>query len=167
MRADNVNVLLNVHGGYDRSDVELIFGFLGEYTDAKLTADAPGLGALSGDKLPYVPDVSATVNADYRWHAFGKLSGFAGASWHYNGNSYTSFSPSAGVVESHAKLPDYNTLKLNAGLDDGQYSAEIYATNVTNRRGISEYLNSGGVNQTGLANFIQPRTIGVQVGVKF
>lgn len=145
----------------------LILGFLGEYTNAKLTADAPGLGALSGDKLPYVPDVSATVNADYRWHAFGNFSASAGASWNYNGHSFTGFSPSVGVVESHARLPDYNTLRLNAGLDDGRYSAEIYATNVTNQRGIAEYNNSGGVNQTGLATFIQPRTIGVQVGVKY
>ncbi len=145
----------------------LIFGFLGEYTNAKLTADAPGLGARSGDKLPYVPDVSATVNADYRWHAFGDFSASAGASWNYNGHSFTGFSPSVGVVESHARLPDYNTLRLNAGLDNGRYSAEIYATNVTNQLGIAEFNNSGGVNQTGLATFIQPRTIGVQVGVKY
>jgi hypothetical protein len=57
----------------------------------KLTADAPGLGAHSGDHLPYVPNVSATVNADYRWHAFANFSAFAGGSWSYVGHAYTSF----------------------------------------------------------------------------
>lgn len=56
---------------------------------------------------------------------------------------------------------------MRPGLDSGRYSAELFATNLTNRRGISEYANNGGTNQTGLASFIQPRTVGVQVGVRF
>jgi hypothetical protein len=65
------------------------------------------------------------------------------------------------------KLPDYTTVKLDAGLDDGRFSAEVFASNLTNRRGIIEYANQGGASQTGLATFLQPRTVGVQVGVKF
>jgi iron complex outermembrane recepter protein len=71
------------------------------------------------------------------------------------------------VTESHAKLPVYDTLQLHVGLDNGHYNAELYANNVTNSLGIYDYQNNGGINQTGLATFIQPRTIGVEVGVKF
>jgi outer membrane receptor protein involved in Fe transport len=145
----------------------LTVGLLGAYTDAYLTSDAPGLGAFSGDALPYVPNVSSTLNLDYKWHAFGSYSATAGASETYTGTRYTLFSPSVTVTESHAKLPVYDTLQLHIGLDNGHYNAELYANNVTNSLGIYDYQNNGGINQTGLATFIQPRTIGVEVGVKF
>lgn len=140
---------------------------LGAYTDAKLGDDAPGLGAFKGDELPYVPKLSATFNVDYRWHAFGDFNGFAGGSYSYMGTRYTGFTPSTYVASSHVKLPTYNTLNLQVGIDDGRYSVELYANNLTNERGINDYANNGGHNQTGRANFIQPRTIGFQLGAKF
>jgi outer membrane receptor protein involved in Fe transport len=145
----------------------LTLGLLGSYTNAYLTANAPGLGAKSGDKLPYVPDVSATLNADYRWPAFGSYSAYVGASETYTGSRYTAFSPSVAVVEPHVKLPVYNTLQLRVGVDNDRYSAQLYGNNITNARGIQDYANSGGANQTGIASIIQPRTIGIELGVKF
>ena len=144
----------------------LSIGLLGAYTNAKLTRDAEGLGAFSGDKLPYVPDASATLNLDYKWHAFGDYVASAGASWTYTGTRYTGFSPSA-PVEAHVKLPTYETLQLRFGVDNGRYNAQVYADNLTNARGITEFANNGGANQTGIATFIRPRTIGVELGLKF
>jgi iron complex outermembrane recepter protein len=145
----------------------LSIGLLGSYTDAYLTADAPGLGAFSGDKLPYVPDVSSTLNVDYKWPAFADWSAFVGGSETYTGSRYTGFSPSITVIEPHVKLPVYNTLQLHLGLDNGHYNAELYGNNLNNSKGITDYSNSGGANQTGLVSFIQPRTIGIEVGYKF
>jgi iron complex outermembrane receptor protein len=145
----------------------LSVGLLGSYTDAYLTADAAGLGAHSGDKLPFVPDVSATLNVDYKWPAFGGYSAFVGGSETYTGSRYTAFSPSVAVVEPHVKLPVYSTLQLHLGVDNGHYNAELYGNNLTNAGGITDYANSGGANQTGRASFIQPRTIGIEVGAKF
>jgi iron complex outermembrane recepter protein len=145
----------------------LSVGLLGAYTDAKLTSDAAVLGGMQGDALPYVPVVSSTFNVDYTWHAFGRFAGFLGSSWTYTGTRYTAFSSSTATVESHVKLPIYNTLKVQAGVDNGHYSVELFGSNLTNARGITEYANSGGQNQTGLAAFIQPRTIGIELGAKF
>jgi iron complex outermembrane receptor protein len=145
----------------------LSVGLLGAYTDAKLTSDAAVLGGMQGDALPYVPVVSSTFNVDYTWHAFGSFAGFLGSSWTYTGTRYTAFSSSTATVESHVKLPIYNTLKVQAGVDNGHYSVELFGSNLTNARGITEYANSGGQNQTGLAAFIQPRTIGIELGAKF
>jgi outer membrane receptor protein involved in Fe transport len=150
-----------------RATQGLTLEFLGAYTDAKLGDDAPGLGAYKGDELPFVPKLSATFNADYKWHAFGDFNGFAGGSFSYLGTRYTGFSPSVSVIEPHVKLPTYNTLKMQVGIDNGQYSVELYATNLTNERGMTAFANSGGYNQTGTAQFIQPRTIGFQLGAKF
>jgi outer membrane receptor protein involved in Fe transport len=145
----------------------LTVGLLGAYTDAYLTADAPGLGAFSGEKLPFVPDVSTTLNVDYRWPAFGNVSAYVGGSETYTGSRYTGFSPSVSVVEPHVKLPVYHTLQLHLGVDNGHYNAELYANNINDARGITDYSNSGGANQTGQASFIQPRTFGIEVGAKF
>ena len=142
-------------------------GLLGAYTNAKLTSDAPTLGGMAGDALPYVPAVSSTLNLDYTRHAFGSFAGFVGGSWSYIGTRYTDFSSSTAVIESHAKLPVYSTLKLQAGVDNGHYRVELFGSNLSNARGITEYANSGGANQTGLASVIQPRTIGLELGARF
>ena len=60
-----------------------------------------------------------------------------------------------------------DTLNLQAGLGNGRYRVELFAHNLANERGISEYHSSGARNQLGLAAFIQPRTIGVQLRAKF
>jgi iron complex outermembrane recepter protein len=145
----------------------LAVGLLGSYTNAYLTADAPGLGANSGDKLPYVPNVSATLNVDYRWPAFGSYSAYVGASETYTGSRFTAFSPSTDVLVPHVKLPVYNTLQLRIGMENEHYSAQLYGNNLTNSRGIQDYTSEGGANQTGTASFIQPRTIGIELGAKF
>ena len=46
-------------------------------------------------------------------------------------------------------------------------SVELYGHNLGNERGIAEYGNMGAANQHSQAVFIQPRTVGVQVAVKF
>lgn len=145
----------------------LTLALLGSYTDAYLTSDAPGLGAFSGDKLPYVPNVSTTLNADYKWSAFADWSAYVGGSETYTGTRFTGFSPSTTVVNSHTQLPVYNTFELHAGLDNGHYNAELYGNNLGNSKGIYDYGNQGGTNQTGQASFIQPRTIGIELGYKF
>jgi iron complex outermembrane recepter protein len=145
----------------------LSVGLLGAYTDARLTSNAVALGGMDGDFLPYVPEVSSTFNVDYTWHAFGSYSAFVDSSLNYTGTRYTSFSSSTTTIESHVKLPVYDTLKVQAGLDNGHYSVELFGNNLTNARGITEYANSGGANLTGLAAFIQPRTIGIELGAKF
>jgi iron complex outermembrane recepter protein len=145
----------------------LSIGLLGAYTDAKLTSDAAVLGGMNGDALPYVPKFSDTFNVDYTWPTIGSYAGFIGGSWTYTGTRYTAFSSSVATVESHVKLPVYNTLKVQTGLDNGHYSIELFGSNLTNAHGITEYANSGGQNQTGIAAFIQPRTIGIELGAKF
>ena len=107
------------------------------------------------------------MNVDYTWRASGGYSGNLGASWNYTGVRYTGFSPSVSVIEPHVKLPTYNTLRVQTGFDNGKYSFEVYGDNLTNARGITSYGNFGGHDQSGLAVFIQPRTIGVQLGAKF
>ncbi len=138
----------------------------GDYTDARLTANALGLGGRSGDYLPYVPDVSTSINVDYSWHAFRDFNAYVSGTWSLVGDRYTDFSPSA-VLTSHVFLPSYNTGAIRVGLENKRYGLEAFFDNIGDERGITFYSNEGGAGETGQASIIQPRTIGLTARVKF
>jgi len=140
---------------------------VGDYTDTRLTTNAPGLGGMSGDFLPYVPNINSSVNVDYSWAAFADYTAFVSGTWSYVGQRYTGFSPSTTVSNSHTLLPGYDTGALRAGVENRHYSVEAFINNMSDARGITFYANNGGANQTGQANFIMPRTIGFTARVKF
>jgi outer membrane receptor protein involved in Fe transport len=133
---------------------------VGAFTDARLTADAPGLGGFKGDYLPYVPDVTNSVNVEYGWTPMDGYRAYVSGTWSYIGVRYTSFAPAGGVTESHVPLGSYNTGAIRAGLEHGRYSSELYVNNISDARAITYYANEGGLNQTGQVTLIQPCTIG-------
>lgn len=140
---------------------------VGDYNDARLTVSAPALGAANGDFLPYVPDVSSSVNVDYSWSAFADYTAYVSGTWTYTGERYTGFTPSTSIAVSHALLPSYNTGALRAGLENRKYSLELFVNNISDERGITFYQNYGGADQTGQVTLIEPRTIGFTAKVKF
>ena len=111
-----------------------------------------------------MPNLSTTFNVDYRWPVFANFSAYVGGSETYTGTRYTAFSPTVSIIEPHVELPSYSTLQLRAGLDNGHYDIQIYGNNPDQQGRHSRlHANSGGANQTGLASFIQPRTLGIEV----
>jgi len=150
-----------------RPTENLRIGYVGAYTDAKLKTDAAGLGAFKGDKLPYVPGVSSTLNIDFNG-TLGGRSVFGGVSFTNVGRRYTGFSPSVSVIEPHVEMPSYSTMNAQFGVDfGGKYSLEVYAQNLGNETGILNYANQGARLQRGVAVFTAPRTFGIQFGAKF
>ena len=140
--------------------------FAGAYTDAHLTKDAPTLGGFEGDRLPYVPDFSGSVDADYRWPLTGDLQAVVGGTLAYVGERYSVFSVDP-TFESHAKLPDYTTFALRAGVTFGRVSLLVYGRNLTDERGIQQFFSNGTANSHGTAVITQPRTFGVSLSSKF
>ena len=139
---------------------------VGDYSDTRLTQDAPGLGGLNGDFLPYVPDISASVTAEYRWNIFRDYNAYVSGTWSFTGTRYSDYA-TGGVTASHVQLPSYNTGALRAGLENRRYSLEAFVTNLSDERGLTYYNSNGGAGETGQAAFIQPRTIGMTARVKF
>jgi len=145
----------------------LRIGYVGSYTNAKLETDAPGLGAFKGDELPYVPDLSSTLNIDFNGEIGGR-NVFGGFSFTNVGKRYTGFSPSVNVIEPHVELPSYSTINAQFGVEfGGKYTLEVFAQNLGNETGILNYANQGSRLQHGVAVFTAPRTFGVQFGAKF
>ena len=138
----------------------------GEYTDARLTKNAPGLGAFAGDYLPYVPDVTNSVNVEYDWNLLGRYPAYVSGTWSYTGARSTDFSPTTTVTVSHLQLPSYNTGAIRAGVDIGRYGLELFLKNLSDSRGITFYTNEGGAGETGQLTIIQPRTVGLVLRIR-
>jgi outer membrane receptor protein involved in Fe transport len=152
----------------------LTFTLTGAYVDAYLTADAPDAGGNNGDRLPYVPKWSTSLDGAYTWRAFSDFNAFAGATWSYMGSRFNDFStvssPPGGttlVPVPRAELPSYNTVDLRAGLENGRWTFELYAKNVGDTRGITYYIDNDSPNYGGAVNYLQPRTLGALITARF
>jgi outer membrane receptor protein involved in Fe transport len=173
---------INANGGTARSKglewtlgltpvTGLNFTLTGAYVDAYLTSAAPDAGGNDGDRLPYVPKLSTSLDGAYTWRAFSDYNAFAGATWNYIGSRFNDFSttPTATGLAPNPRpeLPSYNTVNLRAGLENGRWTFELYCRNVGDTRGIAYYINSTTPNYGGAVNYVLPRTVGALVTARF
>jgi iron complex outermembrane recepter protein len=140
----------------------------GTYTNAKLTQDTdPVVGGLDGDPLPYVPEWSGAVNADYEWTVMGSSRLHLGGSLSYTGDRTVAFSQRA-ADGSILQADGFLTVNLRAGLYHGRWSVELYGKNLTNERGVTSIDAAGPLPNGALGlSLIRPRAIGVSVGTRF
>ncbi|HKD54196.1 MAG TPA: TonB-dependent receptor [Steroidobacteraceae bacterium] len=149
----------------------LTFTFTGAYVDAYLTSPAPDTGGNEGDRLPYVPKWSTSLDGAYTWRAFSDYNAFAGATWSYFGSRFNAFSATQTATgftpNPRPELPSYNTVNLRAGLENGRWTFELYCKNVGDKRGIAYYVPTSTPNYGGALNYIMPRTLGAAVTARF
>ncbi|HEY0747589.1 MAG TPA: TonB-dependent receptor [Steroidobacteraceae bacterium] len=168
---------INGNGGKARSQgLEWEFGYIpvhgltlkwtGAYTDAKLTTPAPAVHGNVGDRLPYAPKWSTSVDGEYDWAAFANYKYFVGATWSYIGTRETDFGTDVTLTQQ-VSLPSYNTTAVRLGLDNDHYRVTLYGKNLSDTRGITNYTNQLAPNLNGTVSVIQPRTIGVTLSAKF
>ncbi len=139
----------------------------GTYTDAKLTQDTdPVVGGEDGDPLPYVPEWSLGLNADYEWTVKGSSRAYVGGSLGYTGERTADFG-SRGDDGSLRQAASFTTLNLRAGVYFGRWSVELYGKNVTNERGVTSIGDPGFLPNGALGlGLIRPRTVGVSVSTR-
>jgi outer membrane receptor protein involved in Fe transport len=173
---------INANGGTARSKgfewtlgltpvTGLTFTLAGAYIDAYLTSAATDEGGNEGDRLPYVPKLSYSLDGAYTWRAFSDYNGFAGATWNYSGSRFNAFgatqTATGFTANPRPELPSYNTVNLRAGLENGRWTFELYCRNVGDTRGIAYYINSTTPNYGGAVNYVLPRTVGALVTARF
>jgi outer membrane receptor protein involved in Fe transport len=139
----------------------------GAYTNAELTQDTdPVVGGKDGDPLPYVPDWSVALNADYEWTVKGTSRAYVGGSLGYTGERTVEFNSRA-ADGSLRRLDSYVTFDLRAGVYAGRWSVELYGKNLSNERGVTAIGAAGFLPNDALPlGWIRPRTIGVSVGTR-
>jgi outer membrane receptor protein involved in Fe transport len=137
------------------------------FTDAKLTQDTdPVVDGKDGDPLPYVPDWSLGLNADYEWTVKGTWRAYVGGSLGYTGERTSQFNNRA-ADGSIRKADGFATVDLRAGLYVSRWSFELYGKNLTNERGITSIGTEGPLPNGALAlGLIRPRTIGLSVATR-
>lgn len=129
--------------------------------EAQLTEDSPGLGGVSGERLPTAPKTAASLNARYD---FGTR--FVAANLGHTGSRTVSFNANPGTP--NYRLPSYTTLDLNAGMTLGAIDVGVYLRNVTDARGqVSASTQLAGLGNPVTVNFIRPRTLGVTASMSF
>jgi outer membrane receptor protein involved in Fe transport len=133
---------------------------IGAYTDATFTRAAPAIGALDGDNLPYVADLTSTIGFDYEVPLSGSWDGFVAGSWSYTGNRVSDF-------PFKAKLPGFSTFDAQIGVRSGKYSIELFAKNLSDERGITNYVPLGATGGVGTLGIVRPRTIGIRLAADF
>jgi outer membrane receptor protein involved in Fe transport len=145
----------------------LRLNLVGSYVDATLTQDAPATGASSGDRLAFVPELTASLDGEYSW-TLGTANAFIGGTYAYVGERFTNPGTNP-TIETYVELPSYTTLALRAGLEYGHWRAEVFGTNIADERGITSYASAGGGTSTitGSLGVIQPRTIGVRLSANY
>ncbi|MEM5517790.1 TonB-dependent receptor [Henriciella sp. AS95] len=147
------------------------FNFSANYTDSVLAEDFVSLVdanqnfAEEGTRLPYVPEWKFTSSSRYEFSLSDTLDGYVQASYAYTGDTYNllvndPFRPEI----APEKQDSYGLLDLRTGIDRGNYTLELFATNVTDERA-ELFINNGYYDERITTN--RPRTIGLKLTGRF
>jgi outer membrane receptor protein involved in Fe transport len=175
------NFGVNINGGQATSDgleftlssrmaSGLSLSLNGAYTDTELKDDTNTLtGGYKGDELPYTPELSINANADYEWSIGAQSTAYVGGSVRYLSDQTAAYNNAFRVTNGHQReISSYEVVDLQAGVDFGRYSIELYAKNVTDSDGRTSAAGVGaypaGAIGTGI---IRPRTLGITFGFSF
>ncbi len=128
------------------------------YTDAELTEDSAQLNAKSGDRLPGSPEFSASLGIQADFSMAGRPM-FARADIAHIGEYYNN------LQQSGLAAGDFTTINLSLGAEiNDSVSVDIFARNLANKEGLTWVETELG---DGRANYIRPRTIGIEVRARF
>ncbi|MFN3834396.1 MAG: TonB-dependent receptor [Glycocaulis sp.] len=142
----------------------LRLGFNAALVDSVLTEDAPGLSAVSGDRLPSVPRANYSLTADYGWGLQNGWDARVGGGIRWVGDRNVSYPGAVNFMQ----LDSYYSVDLNAEISNGSWSLRGYVRNLTDE---DVYLS--GVRMTDafgsptfvMSSLLQPRTVGLVLSV--
>lgn len=149
----------------------LRFSLNGAYTDAQLTEDTDLVlvGGRDGDRLPFTPKSSYSLNGDYEWPFAGNRTAYVGASFSHLSKVPSSFDAAFRAANGRQReLPSYETLDLRAGVELGKVSFEAFARNLTNEEGKTSAETTAAAPLGAIATgVIRPRSFGLTVTAEF
>lgn len=133
--------------------------------DAKLTADAAGLGAKSGARLPNSARFSGAVGVQVLFD-LGEYPAHVGLVERYVGERNAGFDGSPS--QPNYALPAYAVTDLQAGLEFKHLNLALYARNLFDKRAqTSASTAAAALGQPVQVVVEQPRTVGVNLTVPF
>ncbi len=139
------------------------------YNDAQLDEDLPdGNGGFAGDRLPYAPEWTSSISADYEWE-MGNSTASVGGSVRFVSDQFGNFDNGYQTAfGKRYRIDGYMSADLRAGIVFDRFNLAAYVRNVTNSRGLtsvgSYQIRPGSALG---ATSIRPRTFGVSIGTEF
>ncbi len=140
------------------------------YSDAKLSEDQLNANIIAngrrGDRIPYVPQVTGGLEAEYGWAVASQWRGYARAGATYVGESFSEFRP---TNVYYRRLPAYTLVNARIGVEnDGKgWGIYAYVNNLFDRVAItSATATAVSVGHT-LVTSAAPRTVGINVRKAF
>ncbi|MCX7174501.1 MAG: TonB-dependent receptor [Proteobacteria bacterium] len=134
------------------------------YTDATITSDlrtsTGKLIAASGSRLPYVAPWELKASADYRWSMNGGRNGVANLTYIHRNSNFSDI--------TNAKWSDngsLNQVNLRAGVESNKKSWGVFGfvKNLSNSQSVTTVQHPIGNNAGSYPNYLQPRTIGIEL----
>ena len=142
----------------------------GSLTDTHLIDDTPALsGGKAGDALPFTPEWSASLNANYEWSVGAQAMAYIGGSLRHLSDQTASYDLAYRTAHGKQRtVESYDVFDLQTGVDFGRWTLELYGKNLTDADGKT---STGGIGSVPLGalptGVIRPRTYGLTVGFNF
>lgn len=111
-------LLVGANAAYDKTRIDAI------------SANSAVTGAVVGDPLPFAPQWSGALTADYSFPVAPSVTGALGASYIYQGSRASSFSDS--LSTPNVNIPAYSVIDLRARIDWRSFDAVFRVDNVAN-----------------------------------
>jgi iron complex outermembrane receptor protein len=119
-----------------------------------------------GERLPYVPYFNWSANLRYEHPLSGQLNGYWQWDIAHKGDMWDDLHVAGSNGFPRMLQPEYSIMNLRLGMNPpaGQWLAEFYITNLTDKNAII-YTNTGNFDLRQTTN--EPRTFGVRVSYRF
>jgi len=139
------------------------------YDDASLTEGFPSTATsiygYPGEPLPYASRWSGNISLERKFPLSSQVTGVVGGTASYIGERMGTFTGGGGVSALRAEYPAYTEVGLHAGVNYASWSANLFVTNLADRRAIV----GGGVGDYPpfAYQYITPRTVGLNLVATF
>jgi outer membrane receptor protein involved in Fe transport len=109
----------------------------GALTDTHLIDDTPALsGGKAGDPLPFTPEWSASLNANYEWSVGAQAMAYIGGSLRHLSDQTGSYNQAFRTAHGRQRtVESYDVVDLQTGVDFGRWTLELYGKNLTDEDG--------------------------------
>jgi len=138
------------------------------WNDAELTKAFPPVDVsftygVPGDRLPYSSRFSGNFSAEQSFPLSKDWTGLVGVAVSYVGERVGEFA----ITPARDIFPAYTRTDLRGGLKRGSWAVNLFANNITDRRGIVSGGIASGGNSPFAYQYIQPRTVGFSIAKTF
>ncbi|MFK8052195.1 MAG: TonB-dependent receptor [Woeseiaceae bacterium] len=139
------------------------FSLGGAYMNAELDQDVPNLGALEGDKAPFVPELTLNTSLEYRTSVGNELESYTWVNAQYVDDRNTEFD----LENSNNKLMEsYRLVNFRTGLTWDRLDVSLFINNLTDSRAVVRALGRPPFDPDARIR-VTPRTVGVSLRAYF